>query len=308
MNKLRFTNIRRLFLVATTLCAGFSYAFDNIAFYYGLNPPIETLAAFDAVVLHPMAAPKQNPYQDTPTEAYLYVSIGEVEEESPLYSQIKPEWVIGKNVIWPGLIVDQTAQGWQTFFIDNLVQPLWSRGYHGIFLDTMDAYEGVIMDEEGLDAQNKALVHLITKIKTRFPGMKIITNRGFSVLADIHDKIEAVAAESLFQSWHQDTQEYAPVNDEDRGFVFDNLKKAQQQYNLKVISIDYVSPFDKSLACKTVKNIQSLGFMPWVTNGAINMVGMNNIKISPKNGIMSYKNQNQDTISKLLDFLTQPCS
>ena len=81
-----------------------------------------------------------------------------------------------------------------------------------------------------------------------------------------------------------------------------------QQYHLKAISLDYVSPANRSLACKTVKKIEALGFIPWVTNGEIDVMGISNVKIESHNGFVTYENKDQSIWSKFEELITRPCS
>jgi hypothetical protein len=49
-----------------------------------------------------------------------------------------------------------------------------------------------------------------------------------------------------------------------------------------VISIDYVPPADRALARETAQRIKALGFIPWVTNPALDMMGVGAVELLPR--------------------------
>ena len=175
----------------------------SVAFYYGPHPPLDILRAFDITVVNPTDQLHPNNYNTSSSELAAYVSVGEVAQTASDRQQIKPTWVIAKNEAWQSLVIDQTQMEWQQYFINQIITPLWDSGYKSFFLDTLDSYQLAQLTPQQKTAQVKALAQLIQAIKTKYPSVKLILNRGFELLPLVHDQVYAVAAESLFAGWDQ---------------------------------------------------------------------------------------------------------
>ena len=120
------------------------------------------------------------------------------------------------------------------------------------------------------------------EIKRAYPDAKLIFNRGFEILPQVHTAAYAVAAESLFQGWNAGRKAYRAVPQADRDWILAQLRKCQTEYKLPVIAIDYVPPNDRALARETAKKIRALGIIPWVTNPALDMIGVGQVELIPR--------------------------
>jgi hypothetical protein len=126
------------------------------------------------------------------------------------------------------------------------------------------------------------MVSLLREIKRAYPDAKLIFNRGFEILPQVHTLAWAVAAESLFQGWDAGKQEYRAVPPADRDWLLGQLRRCADEYKLPVISIDYVPPADRALARETAQRIKAVGFIPWVTNPALDMMGVGQVELLPR--------------------------
>lgn len=251
-------------------------ALRSIAFYYGPNASPAALAHFDAAVIEPdhgFTPPMPSDGNARPIW-YAYVSIGEVHPSRPYYSAMPPAWLHGANDVWQSTIVDQASKGWPEFVVNRIVAPLWREGYRGFFLDTLDSYQLVATTEPARAAQQAGLVAVIRAIHTRFPGAYLILNRGFELLPDVHDIVDAVAFESLYHGWDQKAQRYVDVPAADRDWLLAQANTARTRFNLPVISIDYCDPNDKACAADAVARIRALGIVPYVGDGGLQTVGV----------------------------------
>ena len=238
----------------------------NIAMFYGANPPWDELHAFDAVVVEPQHVPDPKPYANARTELFAYVAVGEVSSERAYLKDIPDAWKLGKNADWGSVVLDQSQPEWPAFFAKYVIKPLWDAGYRGFFLDTLDSYQRFAKTEAARARQEEGLVAAIRELKKRYPQAKLIFNRGFEILPQVHQDAYAVAVESLFQGWNASAQQYQPVPANDRAWLLEQLKRINQEYKLPVLAIDYVPPGKHDLARATAANIRGLGFIPWVTN------------------------------------------
>lgn len=249
-----------------------SNAPPRVAFYYGTTPPMDLLAGYDIAVLEPDSgfSPREHP---TPhTRWFAYASVGEVTPHRRYYRDIPSDWFLGRNATWASHIIDQGQPGWPAFFVRHVIDPLWARGYRGFFLDTLDSYQLAAKTDAARARQRAGLVQVIRAIKQRHPEARLILNRGFELLPQVHGEVEAVAFESLFSGWDQARQRYLPVPEDDRAWLLGQARIVREQYKLPVIAIDYCAPDDESCARSTIDRISAAGLIPVVTDGALQTV------------------------------------
>ena len=262
----------------------------NIAMFYGDNPPWDELHAFDVVVVEPSHVPDPKPYANDKTELFAYVSLGEASPDRVYLKDIPDAWKLGQDAEWGSVVLDQSRPEWPAFFVEHAIKPLWDEGYRGFFLDTLDSYQRFAKTDAARASQEAGLVAVIRELKKHYPQARLILNRGFEILPQVHQEVFAVAVESLFQEWNQTQQKYQPVLAADREWLLGQLKRVTQEYKLPVISIDYAPPGKRYLARETAAKISDLGFIPWVTNPELNMLGVGNIEVMPRKVLMVYNN------------------
>lgn len=246
----------------------------SIALYYGTDPPVELLSAYDAAVIEPDSGfdPRAHPLPHTTW--FAYASVGEVLPSRPYYADLPKDWLIGHNEAWASRVVDQSQPGWPAFFVEHVIEPLWAKGYRGFFLDTLDSYQLAAKTDAERAKQVAGLVAVIRAIKARHPDAKLIFNRGFEILPQVHDLAYAVAFESLFRGWDAGGNRYVEVQEEDRNWLLGQARTIQQQYGLPVLSIDYCPPADRACARDAAAKIRALGIVPFVTDGGLQTMGI----------------------------------
>ncbi len=256
----------------------------DIAFYYGTRPPIDALRHYDEVVVQP------NQLRPEETAALLasgplifaYVSVGEVARNSVDMPRIDQRWVVGTNTAWNSLVMDLAGTGWREFLIREHFAPLWQQGYRAFFLDTMDSYLLVAKTGAPRQQQEDGMVALMAEVKRRFPGVRLIFNRGFELLERHGKYADAILAESLFHGYDPISKRHAPTAEANRTWLINNLKRARDQFNVPAIVLDYVDPGDWRTAEATARDILALGFMPWVANGDLTWLGQGRIRHVPR--------------------------
>ena len=257
-----------------------------VAFYYGANPPFDELKAFDIAVVEPEHVPDPKAHRRDAamgaSELFAYVSFGEVERSRAYFKSIPPGILKGENQAWGSSVVDQTAPAWPTFLIERIVAPLWESGYRGFFLDTLDSYHLISATPQLRATQEAAMVATLRALRARFPGIRLIFNRGFEILPQVKDMVTAVAAESLYRGWDQGKKQYREVPASDREWLLGQLQTVRTDHGLPVIAIDYVAPAERELARETAHRIIALGFTPWVANPELDMLGVGSIEVVPR--------------------------
>ena len=267
--------------------ASLAYASQpSIALFYGQNLPWDELNAFDIVVVEPQHVPDPTMRAGKKTALFAYVSVGEAHSDRPYLKLISDDWKLGSNADWGSIVLDQSKAEWPAFFVEQIIKPLWDAGYHGFFLDTLDSYQLYAKTEADRAQQEAGLVAVIQALRKRYPEARLIFNRGFEILPRLHQEVYAVAAESLFQGWSAGQKAYRAVSPQDREWLLGQLNKAKQTYGLPVLSIDYVSPGNRALARETANKIRALGFIPWVSNPELDMLGVGEIEVMPRKILM----------------------
>jgi len=271
------------------LCLSSAQAAPAVALYYGDNPPWDELRAFDVVVVdpdHPGLDPR--PHQHADSAVFAYASLGEVHPSKPYFSSIPAPWLIGENRGWGSRVIDQAQPGWPVFFVEKVLAPLWEQGYRGFFLDTLDSYQLAAGTPAERARQEAGMVAVVRAIKTRWPEARLIFNRGFEILPQVHDHVWMVAAESLFQGYDAGRSSYAEVKPADREWLLGQLQKVQREYRLPVLAIDYVPLERRDIARKTAAKIRDLGFIPWVATPGLDTLGVGAVEVLPRKVLLLY--------------------
>jgi uncharacterized protein (TIGR01370 family) len=261
----------------------------SVAFYYGAKPPLADLQAFDVAVVEPDFVDHPAAYSrskdDGVHELFAYVSLGEV-HASRAYSQQVPSGSVRQdNAAWGSRVIDQTAPGWSEFFLSQVIAPLWEKGWRGFFIDTLDSYQSFAKTDAERQAQVQAMVATLRELKRRYPGARLMLNRGFELLPEIAPLTYAVAAESLYRGYDAGSRRYGAVAESNRAWLQAQMEIARDQYHLPVIAIDYVDPAQpdaREQARSTAKKISADGFIPWVADGALSSLGVGNVEVIPR--------------------------
>ncbi len=253
-----------------------------VAFFYDANPPWAELQAFDLVVVDPGHVPNPKLPILPHTRLAAYVALGEVQPSRAYAAKIPTSWIKGENKDWGSRLINQAQPDWPQFFTEQVIAPLWESGYRTFFLDTLDSYHLFSPTPQARAAQEAGMVKVITTLKQRFPQARLIFNRGFEILPQVHPLVESVVAESLFQGYNAGESRYREVPEDDRRWLMGQLQKVKDDYRLPVVVIDYVPVAQRPLARDTAKRIQALGYVPWVATPDLGTLGVGEIEVMPR--------------------------
>ncbi|MBA4142432.1 MAG: endo alpha-1,4 polygalactosaminidase [Nitrosospira sp.] len=256
----------------------------DIAFYYGSRPPVEDLRHFDQIVVQPsqVLPHERTALLNLDSLILAYVSFGEIARNSDDMARIDTKWSIGVNPAWNSLVMDMADPSWHEYLLEHHFGRLWRDGYRAFFLDTVDSYLIVTPEGKQREEQEAGLVALLAEVKRRFPGCKLILNRGFEVLDRASVYADGMVAESLFHGFDPVSGKHAPTKEENRAWLIQQLTRAQNEFNVPVTVLDYVDPGDWVEAKKTAREILKLGFMPWVANGDLTWLGQGRLRLAPR--------------------------
>lgn len=253
---------------------------NSIIFYYADQPPLDKLRAFDVAVINDSLEIQPHQYNDSTSQLFAYVSVGEARPEQIGPNKIHPSWIMGKNSAWKSAVIDLTNSEWQHYFIEKMINPLWEKGYRGFFFDTLDSYQLVVSDPVQQAAQQQALINVISELKQQHPSAQIILNRGFEIMARVNQNVIGVAAESLFAKWDESQKSYLPVPQPDRDYLLDKFDEVEA-LGLIPIAIDYVPEDNVPLAKEIAQKISALKIIPYVGNNYLQNVGVSNGSENP---------------------------
>jgi polysaccharide biosynthesis protein PelA len=271
------------------------FADPAVALFYGEKAPLAELKAFDIVVVEPDHGYDPLRYHTPDSELFAYVAVAEVQPSRPYFKEIPAAWKMARNNDWGSDVLNQTPAEWPDFFADKIVGPLWNQGYRGFFLDTLDSYRLAKNFDEA--TQQEGLVRVIETLHRRFPGIRLILNRGFEIIPRVRDKVFMVAAESLFRGWNAGAQRYEEVKASDREWLLTQLKTIKEGYGLPVLAIDYVTPGDRQATRETAERIRAQGFIPWVTDSNLDSLGIGQIEVIPRRILIIYDSRESTALN-----------
>lgn len=254
----------------------------SVAFYYGTQAPWDELKAFDLVVVDPDNLPAGPLPELGRTRLAAYVALGEVQPSRAYAKRLPAAWLRGENTDWGSQLIDQTQAEWPAFFAEQVIEPLWQRGLRTFFVDTLDAYHRFAHTPQERAEQEAGMVAVIRELARRYPAIRLVYNRGFEILPQTREWVDAVAAESLFQRYEAAGKRYGVVPESDRAWLLARLQEVRETYHLPVIAIDYVPAAQRALARETARRIQALGFIPWVATPELDTLGVSSIEVMPR--------------------------
>lgn len=284
-----------LCLLTSLATAAPGLAMPAVALHYSNKAPLEDLKLFDIVVVEPDHGYDPVAFRSHGGDLYAYASVAEVQPSRHYFKDVPAAWQMTRNGAWNSIVIDQTPADWPAFFADRVIGPLWKRGYRGFFLDTLDSYRLASQFDEA--AQQDGLVRVIQTLHQRYPGIKLILNRGFEVIPRLKGQVEMVAAESLYRGWNASTRRYEPVADTNRDWLLAQLKTIQERDRIPVLAIDYVPPHDRALTRETAQRIRSHGFIAWVADSDLSTIGVGNVELVPRRVLMVYNSADSPALN-----------
>ena len=268
-----------------------------VAVYYGNKASLSELSLYDIAVVEPGHGydPVRFRKQAPGSELYAYASVAEVLPERAYFGKIPEAWKMARNGAWQSIVLDQTPAQWPAFFADEVIAPLWKQGFRGFFLDTLDSYRlATNFDEK---AQQDGLVRVIETLHQRYPGIRLILNRGFEIVPRVRDKVQMVAAESLLRGWDASLKRYVNVPEKDREWLLQQLQTIRERDRLPVLSIDYVAPHDRDTTRETARRIAQLGIIPWVSDAGLQTLGIGQVEAVARRVLILYNGADYPSIN-----------
>jgi uncharacterized protein (TIGR01370 family) len=210
-----------------------------------------------------------------------YISLGEVENIRSYYDQSKKDgYILDENKNWPGsFYVDVRNPKWTKLVISKVIPSILSQGFDGIFIDTIDNPEYLeTSNPKKYKNMQLAAINLLIMIRMNFPHIKIMINRGYSLLPDVAKYIDYVLAESLMTDIRFKDKSYKKRPEKVYLATIKKLRELQDiNPKLLLFSLDYWNPKDTEEIKAIYKTERENGFIPYVST-----INLNKIYTEPK--------------------------
>lgn len=267
-----------LFFLATSLFASLHQ--KSAIVYYGNNISYSMVGVHDYIIVQPRHVNTyRHGFKVYKDKMYAYVSIGEIDRTVPEYKKVDKSWILAKNKAWNSEVLDLKNPDCVKFIFHEMIEPQIKRGFKNFFFDTLDSYQLASKTKKARAENEKALVKFIREFHRRYPDAKLIVNRGFEVIDEMHDILQAVLFESYYKGIGGKKLAYKDVSQNDRAWLDTHINKIQS-YGLDVICVDYM-PADKMDDAKVIaKKIGIKGMIPYIANRDLNIYG-----VSSKNAL-----------------------
>lgn len=235
---------------------------SRYACYYGAGR-LADLAAFDLVILQPghYTRDEIDALARQGTQALAYLSISEETFPYPPASWYLPDPESGAPIVnprWQSALVDCNSLAWRAHLLQERIPTILDGGFRGLFLDTLDV-------SERFQALRPGIIQTVSAIRSTFPDLILLANRGFSILNDTITVFDAVLFEA-FSTRHSDGT-YAAWKGEDlawTGAVARWLRRLRRE--LLILTLDYADSSCPQLRAFAESRARAYGFIPFVTD------------------------------------------
>lgn len=248
--------------------------------YYHNQLRPEAFDPYSLVVLDSTEHPPVWPMRAAGKSVLGYISLGEVADYRHWYSAVAKEGLLlRENPFWPGSHwVDLRDPRWTKRVVSELIPAILRQGFSGIFLDTLDNAAALEqMDPVTYAGMEQAAIQLVRTIRRHYPEIKIMLNRGYTLLPHLGDVIDSVLGESVFSTYDHQLKRYNFVNPDAYAQQVSTLQQAAKQFpNLTVYSLDYWAPDDTKVIQRIYKTERANGFIPYVAT-----IGLDRIVSEP---------------------------
>ncbi len=224
--------------------------YDVIVFDRDKHPPIQNLKAAGKTLLG-------------------YVSAGEAEKYRPDYKTIQDKnLLMEENPHWPGhFSVDVRNPEWTRYLVEDVIPSIIQRGFHGIFVDTLDSVEDLeVQQPQKYKGMIKASANMIKTIRHHYPDLKIMINRGFEIMPYIAQDVDYLLLEGVMVNYDFEGGNHKLFPDHIYQEYVQKVKALKiKAPHLKVMALDYWHMDDTNMIKTIYKRHRQNGFLPYVT-------------------------------------------
>lgn len=245
------------------------------AVFYGMQADEAALAAYDLLVLDAGFAGPIERFAMLGKDVCGYLSLAEIRTSDPLFGHVDPAALLEENPDWRGTRrVDIRHPAWRRFVIERQVPLLLARGFNGLMLDTLDTPPHLEQtDPVRFRGMRQAAIDLVDSIRSRWPGITLVMNRGYVLLPALLHSIDAVIAESLVASSDSQSGGFAWVDQARVDLQLRFLEPASKRFpRLPILSLDYWNPKDHVAVAEIYRRERAFGHHPYVATRLLDRI------------------------------------
>jgi polysaccharide biosynthesis protein PelA len=243
--------------------------------FYGLTAAEALLASYDVVVLDPAFQGSISQVAAAGARVCGYLSLGEIRTGAPFIDELDRAALLSENPDWQGTYrVDVRSLSWQSLILDRQIPMLAEQGFTGLMCDTLDTPPHLEHENPSkYGGMREAAIALVNAIRARWPEMTLIMNRGYALLPDVRDKIDALIAESFMTLPNWKTGGFAWVDAQQLEVQLALLKPAMHRRPpLPILSLDYWDPDDPTTIAEIYRRERDLGHHPYVATKCLDQI------------------------------------
>ena len=238
------------------------------AIFYGADADTTGWGDYDIMVLDPNFSRPLAPLKQAGSTLLGYLSLGEINRSGPYFSALAShDGLLEENSNWPDSVrVDVRDPAWRSLVLKVATPRLLAQGFDGLFLDTLDSPAHLEETEpQRYRGMRRAAVSLVRAIRRAHPRIPIMMNRGYALLPDLVDSIDAVLAESMVSSYDFAAKTYTSVPEDVISRQIEMLRPARAAVRpLPVFSLDYCNADDADSRRAIYARERALGHTPYV--------------------------------------------
>jgi hypothetical protein len=243
--------------------------------FYGVTAEETVLASYDIVVLDPGYQGSIRLATNPATGVCGYLSLGEIRSSDPFLPFLDRAALLPENPDWPGTRrVDVRHPSWRSLILERQIPFLASRGFTGLMFDTLDTPPYLEqLDPPRYRGMREAAIGLVDSIRRRWPELMLIMNRGYALLPDVAQKLDAIIAESLITSPNLQTGGFSWVDPQQVELQLKLLNPAtRRRPPLPILSLDYWDPSDGRTIAEIYRRERELGHHPYVATRSLDQI------------------------------------
>jgi uncharacterized protein (TIGR01370 family) len=243
--------------------------------FYGVTAEETVLASYDIVVLDPGYQGSIRLAANPATRVCGYLSLGEIRSSDPFLKFLDRAALLPENPDWPGTRrVDVRHPSWRSLVLERQIPFLASRGFTGLMFDTLDTPPYLEqLDPLRYRGMREAAIGLVDSIRSSWPELMLIMNRGYALLPDVAQKLDAVIAESLITSPNLQSGGFAWVDSKQVELQLTLLNPAtRRRPPLPILSLDYWDPNDGRTIAEIYRRERELGHHPYVATRSLDQI------------------------------------
>ncbi len=236
--------------------------------YYSNSAPAGSFDSYQLLILDSRYHPVLAPLSKAGKKLVGYLSLGEAAEDYSYYGELRSQGLLLRpSPTWKGnQYIDIRDSRWLNRLCEELIPKILEKGFHGLFLDTLDG--PLYLEQTNAETYRgmaASAAEIIRTIRRLFPKITIVMNRAYGLLEHVGAEIDAVMGESVFSTYDFEQKKYRLVDPATYRLQLRWLKEAMRRRpELQVLTLDYWDPSDAEGVRRIYKEERANGFLPYV--------------------------------------------